>query len=106
MGAQRTWRGRLDGGLAGTSRPNPLVQLQQRVWSGAVSGGFTRWGLAALNLAVASILIRVVVQHTAMHLSTVALAFIIAGAIGNAVDRIRLGAVIDLFNASKLGFIW
>src|SRR5262245_3683145 len=71
-----------------------------------VSGGFTRWGLAALNLAVASILIRVVVQHTAMHLSTVALAFIIAGAIGNAVDRIRLGAVIDLFNASKLGFIW
>jgi signal peptidase II len=71
-----------------------------------VTGGFTRWGLAALNLAVASILIRVVVLHTATRLSTLALAFIIAGAIGNALDRIRLGAVIDLFNASKLGFIW
>ena len=41
-----------------------------------------------------------------MPLSAVALAFIIAGAVGNTLDRIRLGAVIDLFNASKLGFIW
>jgi len=38
--------------------------------------------------------------------STVGVAFIIAGAIGNALDRIRFGAVIDFFNASKLGFIW
>jgi len=39
-------------------------------------------------------------------MSTVGFALIIAGAVGNALDRIRLGAVIDLFNASKLGFIW
>jgi signal peptidase II len=31
---------------------------------------------------------------------------IIAGAIGNTFDRIRSGAVIDFFNASKLGFVW
>jgi signal peptidase II len=39
-------------------------------------------------------------------LGTVGFAFIIAGAIGNALDRIRFGWVIDLFNVSKLGFIW
>jgi lipoprotein signal peptidase len=33
--------------------------------------------------------------------ATAGFAFIIAGAIGNALDRIRFGAVIDLFNASK-----
>src|SRR5262245_52688428 len=71
-----------------------------------VSGELTRWGLTTLNLAVVCILLRVLVQHATTRLSTAGLSFIIAGAIGNAVDRIRFGAVIDLFNASKLGFIW
>ena len=71
-----------------------------------VSGELTRWGLTTLNLVVASILIRVVVRRAAARLTTVGFAFIIAGAIGNALDRIRFGWVIDLFNASKLGFVW
>jgi signal peptidase II len=71
-----------------------------------VSGELTRWGLAALNLAVAAILVRVVVRRPMSRISTVGLAFIIAGAIGNALDRIRFGAVIDFFDASKLGFVW
>ena len=71
-----------------------------------VSGELTRWGLAALNLAVAAILAWVVVRRSMSRVSTVGLAFIIAGAIGNALDRIRFGAVIDFFNASKLGFVW
>ncbi|MGY3611140.1 MULTISPECIES: signal peptidase II [unclassified Bradyrhizobium] len=33
-------------------------------------------------------------------------AFISAGALGNAIDRVRLGAVVDLFDASKLRFVW
>jgi signal peptidase II len=71
-----------------------------------VSGELTRWGLVALNLAVAAILVRVVVRRPTSRVSTIGLAFIIAGAIGNAIDRIRFGAVIDFFNASKLGFVW
>jgi signal peptidase II len=71
-----------------------------------VSGELTRWGLTALNLAVVSILVRAVARHATVRMSTVGFALIIAGAVGNALDRIRLGAVIDIFNASKLGFIW
>jgi signal peptidase II len=71
-----------------------------------VSGELTRWGLAALNLAIAAILARIVVRRSISRASTAGLAFIIAGAIGNALDRIRFGAVIDFFNASKLGFVW
>jgi signal peptidase II len=70
------------------------------------SGEFTRWGLTALNLAVASVLVGVVLWYASVRLGTVGIAFIIAGAIGNALDRIRFGAVIDLFDASKVGFIW
>jgi len=71
-----------------------------------VSGELTRWGLTALNLAIASILVAVVLRRVTARLSAVGFALIAAGAIGNALDRIRFGAVVDLFDASKIGFIW
>ena len=71
-----------------------------------VSGELTRWGLVVLNLAIASILVAVVLRRVTARLTTVGFAFVAAGAIGNALDRIRFGAVVDLFDASKLGFIW
>jgi len=71
-----------------------------------VSGELTRWGLTALNLAIASILVAVVLRRVTARLSAVGFALIAGGAIGNALDRIRFGAVVDLFDASKIGFIW
>ena len=71
-----------------------------------LSGELTRWGLAGLNLAVAAVLVWVAVRRTKSQLSLLGLAFIVAGAVGNAVDRIRFGAVVDFINASKLGFVW
>ena len=71
-----------------------------------VSGELTRWVLAVSGLVVAAILVRVVVRGSTSCLSAVGLALISAGAIGNALDRMRFGAVIDFFNASKLGFVW
>jgi len=52
---------------------------------------------------IASILVAAVVRRTTVRLSTVGFALIIAA---NALDRIRLGAVIGIFNASKLCCIW
>jgi signal peptidase II len=71
-----------------------------------VSGELTRWGLAAFNLAVAAVLAWVVVRRSTSRVIAAGLAFLIAGAIGNAIDRIRFGAVIDFIDASKLGFVW
>src|SRR5476651_2325001 len=71
-----------------------------------VSGEVTRWGLAALNLAVAAVLAWILIRRPMSRASTLGVAFLIAGAAGNALDRIRFGAVIDFFNASKLGFVW
>jgi signal peptidase II len=71
-----------------------------------VSGELAHWGLAGLNLVIAAVLSWVVVRRSTSPVSAAALAFLIAGAMGNAFDRIRFGAVIDFIDASKLGFIW
>ena len=71
-----------------------------------VYGEFSRWSFTALNLAVAVILLRFVFRKSTSTLNAFGFVFICAGALGNALDRLRLGAVVDLFDASKLGFVW
>ena len=69
-------------------------------------GEATRWMLVGLNLAVASGLAYLVWSREQTKAALLACAFIIAGGIGNAIDRVWLGAVIDLFDASEVGFHW
>lgn len=71
-----------------------------------VAGEFSRWGLTALNLGVVAILVWIVLRRPMPRGAMIGLAFIAAGATGNALDRIRTGAVIDFLNASKIGFVW
>ncbi len=69
-------------------------------------GEVTRWGLAGINLAVAGVLGFLVCSRDEPRTMATGLVFIIAGGIGNAIDRIWLGAVIDMLDATETGFIW
>ncbi|PSJ37910.1 signal peptidase II [Allosphingosinicella deserti] len=71
-----------------------------------VFGEVTRWMLVGLNVAVASALAYLVWSREQTRAAFLACAFIIAGGIGNAIDRMWLGAVIDMFDASEVGFNW
>ncbi len=71
-----------------------------------VAGEFSRWGLAIINVAVAVGLAAAIIRRPYRRLTALGFALLIAGAIGNAIDRVRLGAVIDFIDASELGFIW
>jgi signal peptidase II len=71
-----------------------------------IAGEFTRWGLTILGFAVAASLGVAIIRGGYRRLTVIGLAFIIAGALGNAIDRARYGAVIDLIDASKIGFVW
>jgi signal peptidase II len=71
-----------------------------------VAGGVTRWGLIAFNLSVAVVLAFVLWRRRLSLLRLAGFAFILAGALGNALDRFRLGAVIDMLDARKIGFPW
>jgi len=69
-------------------------------------GEFSRWALIALGLAAAAILLGFALRRSTSVVNALGFAFIGAGALGNAIDRVRLGAVVDLFDASKLRFVW
>jgi signal peptidase II len=62
-----------------------------------------RWALTAFSLAVAVALILWARRPDRATLSA-GLGLIIGGAIGNAIDRARLGYVIDFIDVQRLGF--
>ena len=66
---------------------------------------WTRWTLAAFALAVALALGRWV-RRTERLYTGVALGLIIGGALGNFVDRVRDGVVVDFVDVSALWFPW
>ncbi|MFN3520899.1 MAG: signal peptidase II [Phenylobacterium sp.] len=64
-----------------------------------------RWALSAFSLVVAAAL-AVWARNAERRLTAVSLGLIIGGAIGNAIDRIRFGAVVDFLDFSRLMFPW
>ncbi len=80
------------------------------VWNEGVSFGFlqarhdlVRWGLTAFALLVA-LALAAWARKADRRLLGVSLGLIIGGAVGNAIDRARFGAVADFIDVSALGF--
>jgi signal peptidase II len=81
-----------------------------RIWNQGVSFGLlqaehdlVRWGMVAFNLGVAALLLFWVRSQTRL-LPALGLALLIGGAVGNAIDRARFGAVVDFIDVQRLGF--
>jgi len=95
----------------GSVKVLPVFNLSM-VWNRGVSFGMfraevdlARWGLAAFSLAVAVALV-VWARKTERLLTAVALGLVIGGALGNLIDRVRFGAVVDFLDFSGLYFPW
>jgi signal peptidase II len=71
-----------------------------------VIGQATRWILMGANLVVAAVILFVLITGRFGALVRYGLALIMAGATGNALDRVFDGAVVDFLDASKIGFVW
>jgi signal peptidase II len=91
----------------------PIFNLTM-VWNRGVSFGLfrspegqetIRWLLAAFA-AVVSVALILWVRKARRAWSAVSVGLIIGGAIGNLIDRVRLGAVADFLDFSGLKFIW
>ena len=81
-----------------------------RIWNNGISFGLfqashdlVRWGLVAFSIGVA-LLLASWARTQARALGGLALGLIIGGAIGNAIDRARFGAVVDFVDVQRLGF--
>lgn len=68
-------------------------------------GDFGRWFLVALKLG-AAVLFVFWLMRAESRMVAASLGLLIAGAVGNAIDRIWQGAVIDFVSLHALGFYW
>ena len=87
------------------------VQLTM-VWNPGVSFGLLRadnelgrWALSLFPLIVAAVLAWWA-RTADRRLMSLYLGLLMGGAIGNAIDRVRFGAVVDFLDVSRLGFPW
>lgn len=89
----------------------PFFSLSM-VWNRGVSFGLfradvdlARWGLAGFSLVVA-IALGLWARRNGRLLPAVALGLVVGGAVGNLIDRVRFGAVVDFLDFGGLYFPW
>ena len=64
----------------------------------AMAGGWQRWAFTALGVVAALVICYLLKRHGAQRLFCTALALILGGALGNVIDRVHYGAVIDFID--------
>lgn len=100
--------------VPGAAQPTPIVDGLIRIAKSYNTGGiFGLFGNSAIVLALAStIVIGLIVVYQAREgvagpwLLTLALGLLLGGAIGNFLDRIRLGAVVDFVDVGIGDWRW
>lgn len=90
---------------------SPIFDLRM-VWNRGVSFGLlaagndvARWALVAGMLVIAGVFAWWM-RSAERRLTALALGLVVGGALGNVIDRIRFGAVVDFLDFSGLWFPW
>ncbi len=68
--------------------------------------GWQRWLFTALALAVAAWIAVELKKHPGEKLLALAMALVMGGALGNVIDRVRFGAVVDFIQWHAAGYYW
>lgn len=72
----------------------------------ADAGGWQRWFFIVLALAISVWLLVLLRHHARERLMPTALALVLGGALGNVIDRVRFGAVVDFLDFHVAGWHW
>jgi signal peptidase II len=90
---------------------SPVFDLRM-VWNRGFSFGLgraendlSRWALVAMQFGISGVFLWWL-RSAARGLTGLALGLVIGGAVGNVIDRIRFGAVVDFLDFSGLYFPW
>ena len=70
------------------------------------AGGWQRWFFTVLALAVSGWIITLLRRHTSEFRLSLALTLVLGGALGNVIDRLRFGAVVDFSQWHVAGYYW
>ena len=72
----------------------------------ANAGGWQRWFFTGIGIAAAAFIVFLLRRHGSQRLFALALALILGGAVGNVIDRLIHGKVVDFLLAYWRGFHW
>jgi len=72
----------------------------------AGAGGWQKWFFVVLALAISAWIIVMLRRHAEDRLQSFALALVLGGALGNVIDRLRFGAVVDFLDFHVAGWHW
>ncbi len=72
----------------------------------ADQSGWQRWFFTLLALAVSIWIAVMLYRHPQQKLASLSLALILGGALGNVIDRLRFGAVVDFIQWHAAGYYW
>lgn len=62
------------------------------------AGGWQRWFFTGIGVLAVGVILWLLRKHAGQRLFSFALASVLGGAIGNLIDRVRLGYVVDFLN--------
>lgn len=68
--------------------------------------GWQRWFFTVLALAISTWIAFMLRQHPQQKLLSLALTLVMGGALGNVIDRVRFGAVVDFVQWHVAGYYW
>ena len=68
--------------------------------------GWQRWFFTVLALGVSGWIALELRKHPELKLLSLALALVMGGALGNVIDRVRFGAVVDFIQWHVAGYYW
>jgi signal peptidase II len=72
----------------------------------SAAGGWQRWAFTALGVVAALVICYLLKRHSTQKLFCTALALIMGGALGNVIDRLMYGHVIDFLDFHVAGWHW
>lgn len=72
----------------------------------STAGGWQRWAFTCLGLVAACVIVYLLKRHGNQRLFCTALALIMGGALGNVIDRLVHGRVIDFLDFHVGGWHW
>ncbi|WP_263768795.1 signal peptidase II [Propionivibrio soli] len=70
------------------------------------AGGWQRWFFTVLSLGVSAWIVSLLRRHSAEFRLSLALTLVLGGALGNVIDRLRFGVVVDFIQWHAAGYYW
>jgi signal peptidase II len=72
----------------------------------AQAGGWQRWFFTGLTIVISAVIVVMLKRQHGGRITSLGLALVLGGALGNLYDRVTLGHVVDFIQVHAAGYYW